>query len=323
MNYWYGVIYKITNLMNGKIYIGKTTVGNFSLYIENHFKEALKGKSPKKYFYNAIRKYGRNNFKWEILGYCYSEKELNETEMECIYFYRSFGADGNNYDNIYGYNMTMGGDGTKGIKRSEEHIQLLRKIKKNNKNMLNKKHTKETIKLMSESAKGRIVKESTKELLSKINTGNIPTEETCRKLSISLKKAYAEGRRRKRTSADVTDETRKKQSIAATGRKHKPESIEKMRISQKGKIISEQQRLDISNTLKKKAIHNISFKLNFYNYAEKVILFTKKDLKQYFKIKKCIIDDFLKELINNGIIYIYSIQGYHNNEKIFKLIEEF
>jgi hypothetical protein len=69
MNKYYGVIYKITNLYNNKCYIGQTTEKNFYKYIKNHFCIAIKNfdKNTKK-FYNAIRKYGKKSFKWEILG---------------------------------------------------------------------------------------------------------------------------------------------------------------------------------------------------------------------------------------------------------------
>jgi hypothetical protein len=110
--YWYGVIYKITNLTNKKCYIGQTTNGDYIKYIKNHFKFAFRNKDEdKKYLYKAIRKYGKENFKWEILGFCYSREELNEAEIDCIEFYRSFVY---KYENIYGYNLTKGGEGGNG-----------------------------------------------------------------------------------------------------------------------------------------------------------------------------------------------------------------
>jgi hypothetical protein len=53
---------------------------------------------------------------------------LNEAEIACIYYFRTFGADGEHEDNIYGYNRTIGGDGIgKGHKCSEEKREKTRK----------------------------------------------------------------------------------------------------------------------------------------------------------------------------------------------------
>jgi len=113
----YGCIYKITNLMNRKCYIGQTTKNNYLDYINYHFNNAAnnsdnKGNGGKgKRLYNAIRKYGKENFKIEILGFCHSQEELNESEIESIWLFRSYGADGENEDSVYGYNRTLGGYG--------------------------------------------------------------------------------------------------------------------------------------------------------------------------------------------------------------------
>ncbi len=120
--YQKGYIYLIENIQNRKKYIGKTSDENPEKYIKNHFSNALKNKDLKenkkgKRFYNAIRKYGVQNFKWKILGEIYglTYKELNDNlnvaEIACIYHFRTFGADGIHKDEIYGYNMTIGGDG--------------------------------------------------------------------------------------------------------------------------------------------------------------------------------------------------------------------
>ena len=117
--YWYGVIYKITNIQSNKCYIGKTSAIDYVNYINTHFKNALThkditiDKKEGKYLYNSIRKYKKENFKIKILGYCFSLEELNESEIEAIWLYRSFGSDGENEDSIYGYNRTKGGDGGK------------------------------------------------------------------------------------------------------------------------------------------------------------------------------------------------------------------
>lgn len=81
-------IYKITNLINGKIYIGRTfgksgVLGRFGI----HKCHALNGYSPKignSYIGRAIRKYGKENFKVETLLECFSFQEMREAEVRLI-----------------------------------------------------------------------------------------------------------------------------------------------------------------------------------------------------------------------------------------------
>ena len=60
----YGIIYKCTNLINGKIYIGQTIKG---LKRRKALHEITADKNRGFYFHNAIRKYGKENFKLEII----------------------------------------------------------------------------------------------------------------------------------------------------------------------------------------------------------------------------------------------------------------
>lgn len=94
-----GLVYKVTNLKNSKIYIGRT---KHSLeYRKNrHFRNAfIKNKINK--FYNALRKYGPENFKWETI---YDNLDWNKSkEMETLEIIK----EGSFYN---GYNMTIGGE---------------------------------------------------------------------------------------------------------------------------------------------------------------------------------------------------------------------
>lgn len=133
-----GVIYQAINIQNKKSYIGKT-VQDFEDYKQNHIDASIRGDDLKsikkgKYFYNALRKYGLENFKWVVLGEIIAEskkelkKLLNEAEKESIWLFRTFGSDGIKKDNIYGYNMTPGGDGGdtfSGRNHSEKSIQII------------------------------------------------------------------------------------------------------------------------------------------------------------------------------------------------------
>lgn len=95
-------IYKIENLINHKVYIGQ------SRKIESRWvkhKSACFNENAHEYntpLYRAIRKYGLNNFSFEIIDEC-DIKELNDKEKYWIAKYNSF---------FNGYNLTLGGDGS-------------------------------------------------------------------------------------------------------------------------------------------------------------------------------------------------------------------
>ena len=94
-----GYIYKITNTINDKIYIGQTCTSiQYRWY--GHKKDALSYRRNG-HLQNAIRKYGFENFNIEEIEECDSDK-LNEREMYWIKYYDS-------YNN--GYNSNIGGDG--------------------------------------------------------------------------------------------------------------------------------------------------------------------------------------------------------------------
>lgn len=100
-----GNLYKITNIINGKIYIGKT-YSTLKERLNTHINDALREDRPNKTkFQNAIRKYGPNNFKIELLGQ-FEEGVLEQKEMRYIKLYDS-------YKN--GYNSTLGGEGSRTI----------------------------------------------------------------------------------------------------------------------------------------------------------------------------------------------------------------
>jgi group I intron endonuclease len=107
------IIYKITNTVNGKIYVGKTVKTlperkGLHKFLHLH-KEHKDGDSP---LYRAMRKYGWNNFKWEIIDQCLFDESARELEK---YYIKKF-----NCMVPGGYNCTAGGDGICGHKMSDE-----------------------------------------------------------------------------------------------------------------------------------------------------------------------------------------------------------
>ena len=86
------IIYKTTNLINGKIYIGKDKINK-----DRYFGSGTILK-------NAIKKYKKKNFKKEILEHCDNEDHLNEREKYWIKKLKS-------QDRNIGYNIDGGGHG--------------------------------------------------------------------------------------------------------------------------------------------------------------------------------------------------------------------
>lgn len=182
------VIYKTTNLINGKIYVGQDTKNNPN-YLGS-------GKILK----FALKKYGIENFKKEILEECLTLDELNELEK---YWINKF----NSTDNNIGYNLSFGGQSgwMHGVKHSDEtklNYSLNRKGKllgeKNgmfgkhhteeskkklhdkmlgNKNpFYGKKHSEETKNKLSDIAKKRISSPTSKKVLVGDDIFNSATE---------------------------------------------------------------------------------------------------------------------------------------------------
>lgn len=109
-------VYKITNKVNNKVYIGITSKG-ISARWKEHIYSAEHG-CPFK-LHNAIRKYGKENFSIELIDFCNSWEELTEKEQYYISEYKSL-------QDEYGYNMTEGGDGTFGRCHTEETKEKIR-----------------------------------------------------------------------------------------------------------------------------------------------------------------------------------------------------
>lgn len=103
-----GIIYKITNKVNNKAYIGQTRYTlEFRWRQHQHKKDNT-------YFHNAIHKYGIENFELEILEECDTEL-LNSKEMFYIAKYDSFKN---------GYNLTLGGNGNKRLLLDSQYDEI-------------------------------------------------------------------------------------------------------------------------------------------------------------------------------------------------------
>lgn len=177
----YHFVYKTTNLVNGKSYIGKHSTKNLS---DGYLGSGL-------VIMRAVDKYGSKNFKREILEFCSTLDEAYSRE-ECII------TDFDAVNSELFYNMTAGGKGNKG------YVPIF---------------TEEWKRKISESLKGKILTKEHRDNVSKgckgrevWNTGKtgIYTKEVRNNISDGLKKYFKEN--------GVSEETRLKLSKAGKGR---------------------------------------------------------------------------------------------------------
>ena len=104
-------IYKITNLINGKVYVGQSV--NILNRWERH---RIAYKTKDNVLYRAIRQYGIENFEFSIIEEC-EPSLLEEKEISYIKEYNSYV----NFKDSNGYNMTLGGEGFNGIVGNLNH----------------------------------------------------------------------------------------------------------------------------------------------------------------------------------------------------------
>lgn len=246
------IIYKTTNLKNGKIYIGKDMYNDPS-YLGSG-----------KLLRYAIKKYGKESFVKEILEECTSSN-INDREIFWINYYQS-------KERGIGYNIASGGRGGDTISHHPNKIEIgLR----HSEVMRDKPQTKENRKLCSSE---------TREKLSKASSGeNNPmfgkSHSTATKEKISLKqkqrdpssRLMLEDTKQKISKANIgkklSDETKKRISIANTGEKngffgktHSPENIEIFReVGRRPKSEQTKQKLREANLGKYNGKQNKSF----------------------------------------------------------------
>ncbi len=179
-------IYKVTNKLNGKIYIGKHQTANPN---DGYYGS---GKAIKA----AIEKHGKENFIKEVLYIFETEIEMNFKEKELIT--EEFVSRSDTY------NAGVGGEGGphfKGKTHSEESLKKMREKQKG------KIISEEQRKSSSEKQKGKIISEASKIKMSIAKKGTKLSQETKDKIKAARAKQV------------ISDETRKKMSESAKNRK--------------------------------------------------------------------------------------------------------
>jgi group I intron endonuclease len=159
------VIYKASNKINGKIYIGRT-IQELNKRISQHMSKS----SDCSYFKNALEKYGVDGFVWEVIDTANSLDDLNDLEYHYIKQYGSYKRD-------YGYNLTLGGHGVRGFTHSEATKLKISKSKIGVKlPPFSDRHKRR----IGKANKGNKHSKASRNKMSKIRTGKYRGEESWR-----------------------------------------------------------------------------------------------------------------------------------------------
>lgn len=117
-------IYKITNIINQKIYIGQSI--NVEKRWKDHLYNAYRKQNPTKTYnrkyaiHEAIAKYGKENFSFEVIHTLNNIDDANNMEELCIKDYNSLAP--------YGYNLHPGGKNKIPSQETKEKIRAKLKV---------------------------------------------------------------------------------------------------------------------------------------------------------------------------------------------------
>ena len=185
-------VYKITNNINGKAYVGQT-INSLQERFRVHCATYSEGKCPA--LWSAIQLYGKDNFNIELLWSKHgcTKEELDEKEIELITFHDTLSPNG--------YNLMEGGHG------SRHHEESRRKISE---------------------AKKKLWEEKGDEIRAQIKERGV-SEETRLKISTKRIQSYkdhpeqAENIRQRRNGTTHSEETKVKMKDAWIKRKQNPD----------------------------------------------------------------------------------------------------
>jgi group I intron endonuclease len=220
----YGLIYKLINLRNAKVYIGQT-INTPETRIKDHFKSS--GRGATSLIGRALRKWGRDNFKVEVIDTALTLDWLNQKEESWIAYYDSCNKE-------KGYNIAAGGAGTKCVRISEAQKEYLRQLN--------------TGKTMSLAVKEKISiacrafwTSKQRQRQRQFKLGRKASLETREKIKIAAKRIYEENPEKRQQLNFVkgsrhTLETKSRLSAASIGHKASLETRLKMSRAHMGKV---------------------------------------------------------------------------------------
>lgn len=237
-------IYSITNVKNGKIYVGSTKDFNKRYYL--HLLSLRNNKHYNLYLQRAFNKDGENSFSYGLLEKCNNENLIEREE----YYIKKLKA----CDIKFGYNMNPRGDRPPSWKNKKHKEETKEKIKQWNKG---KKISDYVKKRASETHKGKKISEEQKLFLKENFKGEKNPMYGKRPYDIWLEK-YGKDEADKKlknwkekisirnTGRITSEETKLKISKSNTGKKQSKEAVEKIKLNRIGKKASEETRIKLS-----------------------------------------------------------------------------
>ena len=197
----FGIIYKLINTLNGKVYIGQTIQS-----LEKRWKQHIRSSRNPKYPINfAVQKYGQENFTTEIVWKCSSLQEMNEKEREYTDLYFGW-IDQNGYVLRSGRGKGSMSKETRdrisASKMGEKHPLYGKTLSQEVRNKISLSlqgeknghyghtHSEATKSKLSERRKGTALSDETRKKISIANNGKKRSLETRLKISKSKEKTY-------------------------------------------------------------------------------------------------------------------------------------
>jgi group I intron endonuclease len=165
-------VYKITNLINKKVYIGSTT--NFFVRLNTHIGKLRRNENYNEFLQKDFNLYGENNFQFEIIEHVFNENDLTDREQVWI-------NQLNTVNREYGYNIAPIAGTRKGAKISQERIKKWNRFGENN-NFFGKEHSEETKQIFRDQRKGLKLPQAIKEKISLSNMGRSVNFQTRQKI---------------------------------------------------------------------------------------------------------------------------------------------
>lgn len=224
-------VYKITNILNNKIYIGIHKTKNIN---DGYFGSGALLK-------RAIKKYGKINFQLEILYFCNNEQQMLDKERELIREY-------NSTDKTIGYNIMPGQGNYSLTEEGRKKISETNKGKKLSQPHIDKLKTPRTEQVKQNMKEAQKLRRS-KQL--SVNWYHNPLTNQSRQLSIneSIPPGWVKGRGKINFPKNINTSEQGKINKAAANKS--VEKRKKISDTLKGHHTSLETKLKISNSLKK------------------------------------------------------------------------